>query len=109
MNKLGTVKFSGKSGTRYAFTAYPLETVFDKAFSGVNVVTQRKQGKSTKGFVHKRIWTGQSDDLRQLPTGQERSFSARGANCICVHTEKDKGTRQKIEQDLVHQPPAGNA
>ena len=42
MNKSGTVKFSGKSGTRYAFTAYPLETVFAQGFSGVHVATQRK-------------------------------------------------------------------
>ena len=109
MNKLGTVKFSGISGSRYEFAAYPLETVFDKAFSGVYVVTRRKQGKSKSGFVHRRICTGQSDGLRQLPTSDEQSFSARGANCICLHAEKDKGARQIIEQDLLQKPPAGNA
>ena len=109
MKKFGTVKFSGNSGTRYAFAAYPLETVFGRRASGVYVVTRRKQGKSKKGFAHKRICMGQSDDLRQLLTGDERSFSAQCANCICVHTEKDKGARQKIEQDMVKKPPAGSA
>jgi hypothetical protein len=106
MNKLGTIKFSGKSGERYAFTAYSLETVFDEAFSGVYVVTRRKEGKSKKGFVHKRICTGQSDDLRQSLASVEPSFSSRGANCICVHAENDQAARQKIELDLAREPRA---
>ena len=109
MNRLGTVKFSGRSGARYAFAAHPLETVFARGVSGVYVVTRPKQGKSRKGFMHKRICTGQSDDLRQLLTGDERSFSARDANGICVHAQKDKGARQMIEQDLARKPPAGGA
>lgn len=109
MNKLGTIKFSGKSGARYAFAAYPLETVFDEAFGGVYVVTRRRQGKSRKGFAHKRICTGHSGDLRQLMTGDERSFSERGANCICVHAEKDECARQNIERDLVQKPRAESA
>ena len=108
MNKLGIVKFSGKSGTRYAFIAYPLETVFARGASGVYVVTRRKQGKFSKGFVHKRICTGQSDELRQLVSSQGPSLSAQGANCICVHAEKDQGARQKIEQDLLQRPSAGS-
>jgi hypothetical protein len=110
MNKIGTVKFSGKSGNRYKFNAYSLDTVFKKGFSGVYVVTQRKQGESKSGFVHKRICTGQSDDLHQSLTSDEKPFSARGANCICVHAEKDKDIRQRIEQDLIAKSsPAGNA
>ena len=106
MNKLGTIKFSGKSGERYAFTAYPLETVFDEAFSGVYVVTRRKEGKAKKGFVHKRLCTGQSDDLRQSLASVEPSFSSRGANCICVHAENDQAARRKIELDLAREPRA---
>jgi len=109
MNKLGTVKFSGTSGARYAFAAYPLETVFGRGVGSVYVATRRKQGKSKKGFVHKRICTGQSDDLRQSLASDERSFSARGANCICVHAEKDQDARQKIEQDLAREPRAGSS
>ena len=58
--------------------------------------------------MHKRIHAGQSDELRQPLAGDERPFSAWGANCICVHTEKDKGARQKIEQDLIQEPRAGS-
>jgi len=122
MAKLITVKFSGVSGNRYAFAAYPLETVsestlaaqlqktvFDKSFSGVFVVTRRRQGKSKAGFVHKRICTGQSDGVCQLLTAQEQSLSAKGANCICLHAEKDKAARQQIEQNLLKGPAAGIA
>ena len=106
MNKLGTVKFRGKSGVRYPFTAYPLETVFHEAFSGVYVVTRREEGKAKKGFVHKRLCTGQSDDLRQSMAGNEPSLSARGANCVCVHAENDQAARRKIELDLAREPRA---
>ena len=109
MNRLGTVKFSGKSGVRYAFVAYALETVFDEALSGVYVATRRKEGKSKKGFVHKRICTGQSGDLRQSLAGVEPSFSERGVNCICVHAENDQAARHEIEQDLARGPIAGCA
>lgn len=104
MSKLGTVKFSGKSGTRYAFTAYPLQTVFVQGLGGVYVVTRRRQGKTKSGFVHRRICSGQSDDLRQPLPGDEQGFCAKGANCICVHAEKDGPTRRAIELDLVKSP-----
>jgi hypothetical protein len=106
MNKLANVRFNGKSGTRYAFTAYPLGTVFTEEFSGVYVVTRRKEGKSGSRFVHRKLFTGQSDDLRQPLASDDGSFSAQGANCICVLAEKDKDARGKIQQDLVREPRA---
>jgi len=109
MNKFGTVKFSGKSGTRYPFTAYPLETVFARGFSGVFVVTQRKPGKPGSRFVHRKISTGQSNGLCHPLAGEEGSFTERGANCICVHAEKDKAARQTIAQDLTRRPRPGTA
>jgi hypothetical protein len=109
MEKLANVRFNGKSGTRYAFIAYPLGTVFTEGFSGVYVVTRRKEGKSKSRFVHRKLGTGQSDDLRQPLASDEGSFSQQGANCICVLAENDKDARQKIEQDLVRLPRAGTA
>lgn len=106
MHKPGIVKFSGKSGARYEFLVYPLETVFAAGLGGVYVITRRKLGRSARGFVHRRICTGQSDDLSQPLTDDAQSLSARRANCICVHAEKDKDARGKIEQDLLRQPEA---
>jgi hypothetical protein len=105
VNKLANVRFNGKSGTRYAFTAYPLGTVFSEGFGGVYVVTRRREGKSSR-FVHRKIHTGQSEDFRQPLASDDGTFSAKGANCICVLAEKDKDARQKIELDLVREPRA---
>jgi hypothetical protein len=100
MNKIGTVRFSGKSGNQYRFDAYPQETVFEEGFSGVYMITHRKPGKARPGFVHKRICIGQSDDLCQSLAKSGKVFSDRGANCFCVHAQNDEGIRQEIEQDL---------
>lgn len=109
MNKLANVKFSGKSGARYAFEVYPLEAAIAQGFAGVYVVSLRKEGKSKSGFVHRRMGTGQSDDLPLLPAGDGRSYAAKGANCICLHAETDKDARLKIEQDLVRNSRRGTA
>ena len=108
-NRLGRVKFSGKSGAFYSFTAYPLETVFSHEFSGVYVVTQRKEGKSKSGFVHRRFATGQSDHLCSPLASDKQSFAAQGANCICLHVEANQAARLKIEQDLFREPHAAQA
>jgi hypothetical protein len=109
MSKLGTVKFSGKSGTRYAFTAYPLQTVFVEGLGGVYVITRRREGNCKSGFVHRRICSGQSEDLRQPLPGGAQGSRAKGANCICVHAEKDEVARLAIELDLFRKPPIGRA
>jgi hypothetical protein len=109
MSKLGIVKFSGKSGVRYAFKAFPLGTVFAKGFAGVYVITRRRKGKLTGRFAHRKIGTCQSDGLRQPLADGRESFVARGANCICLHAEKDQSARLHIEQDLLCKPSAGGA
>lgn len=106
MTKLGTIKFSGQSGARYAFTVYPLGTAFEERFAGVYVCTRRRRSKARNAFVHRRIEAGQSDDLRVALAGNGQSRAARGANCICVHAESDDGIRQRIERDLL---PASHA
>lgn len=78
--------------------------------AGVYVVTVRRQVEGTGAFRHKHICLGQTDDLRQPLTGDGKSFAERGANCICVHSERDKTARLGIEQDLIGKyHSAGNA
>ena len=99
MSKLGSVKFKGKSGAQYAFSVYPLQTRIRSGYSGVYVITERKHGREG-GFVHKRMYTGQGENLSESVVRDDASTSTRGANCICVYAEKDAGQRHKIEQDL---------
>ncbi len=97
MAKLGSIKFKGKSGTQYAFSVYPLETKIRQGFSGVYVITRRKEGSGGR-FVHKRIRTGEGDNLRA--TVAPDGAASADANCICVHKEADAAQRQMIEHDL---------
>jgi hypothetical protein len=100
MAKLGVIRFAGKSGTQYRFNAYPLGTAFKKGMGAVYVVTRRRQVEPDGAFTHKQMYLGQTDDLRQPLTGQGASLADRGANCICVHGEKDEAARLGIQQDL---------
>lgn len=109
MNKLGVVRLTGKSGTKYKFGAYPLDTVFKKGMAGVYVVTKRVR-KGSGAVKHREIQLGQTGDLGLPLSEAAESFVTAGANCICVHGEKDEAVRRGIQQDLTgrHQA-AGNA
>jgi len=104
MSKLGLITVAGRSGNRYNFRAYPLETAFRKGLGAVYVVTRRRQVQPDGGFKHKRIGMDQTDDLRGFLTGGERLLAARGVNCICVHGEKDQAARRDIRRDLLRGP-----
>jgi hypothetical protein len=92
---------TGKSGSQYKFNAYPLETVFKKGLAAVYLVTRRVHVKPSGAVKHKEICLGQTDDLRQPITGQGEFVTSQGANCICVHGEKDQVRRLGIHQDLL--------
>ena len=101
MARLGVVSFTGKSGILYKFNVYPLGTAFKKGLCAVYVVTRRKQLKSGATFSHKRIRTSQSEDIRQPLSDKGESLVARGANCVCVHGEKNRAVRLGIQHDLI--------
>lgn len=102
MSKLGNVTFKGKSGVQYTFRAYPLQTRIRESYSGVYIITERRQGRQG-GFLHRRLGTGQGDNLRETIAKDPVSDSVRGGNCICVHQEKDAARRLNIQQDLAPQ------
>ena len=100
MAKLGAVNVPGKSGALYKFIAYSLDTTFKEHRPAVYVVTRRRQVHETGLFKHHRIATDQTDDMRQLLADSSGSRQPRGANCICVHSEKDETARLAIWNDL---------
>ena len=106
MASIGVVRLTGKSGNQYAFKAFLLGTTFKKDLGAVYVLTRRRHVKPDGHFAHKQLQMGQTADLRlPLPDAAE-SAAKSGANCICVHPEKDEATRLGIQQDLVR-PPSG--
>ena len=97
---LGGITFTGKSGQKYYFRAWPLATRF-KSGGLVFLVTKRAvnhRGRPT----HELLCIGQTVDF-----GTSRSMSAllqelgtQGANCICVHGALDNDRRLEAVRDL---------
>ncbi len=112
-SKLGTITFTGKSGTEYEyeFGVYPLNTRFKEGYEAVYFVTRRY--KTTDGkFSHKRIYVGETDDLSERFDNhhKESCFGKHGANCVCIHKESRQSARLRIEDDLIskHNPPCND-
>ena len=102
MPKLGTVTFTGASGTEYDFNVYPLETEFKK-MGAVYFFTKRTK-KSDGGYTHcKRIYVGETEDLSERFDNHHKMpcIERHGANCICTHRESSESKRLEIEQDLI--------
>src|SRR5436853_4415252 len=103
MTTTNTINFKGKSGERYAFQAFPLETKF-KAVGAVYLVTERTFDDTTfrTRASHRSIAIGQTADLATSLIESERvKLRAKGANCICVCAEGDETRRVEIERDLI--------
>ncbi|MDD4891380.1 MAG: hypothetical protein PHU85_15775 [Phycisphaerae bacterium] len=100
MPKLGAINVAGKSGALYKFIAYSLDTTFKEHRPAVCVVTRRHQVPATGSFKHHPIAIDQTDDLRQFLACNPGPRPSCGANCICVHAEKDETARMAICNDL---------
>ena len=108
MSKLGTITFTGSSGTEYEFNVYSWGTNFKKDFGAVYFVTKRSK-KSDSGYSHTRIYIGQTEDMstRFDNHHKQECFGEYDANCICVCGEQDEDKRLEIEKDLIdnYNPP----
>lgn len=99
----GSIFFSGKSGEKYHFQVWPMETRF-KPVAAVYLVTKRAyDNNSYRRACHDAIYIGQTEDLSgALAAGaQLERFKKFGANCICVLALADEARRIAIEQDLL--------
>jgi hypothetical protein len=99
-----TINFRGKSGERYRFQAWPIDTKF-KAVGGIYIVTKREcldRTFPTKA-THRCLAIGQTADLAEpVFTDAELSkLTMQGANCLCVYALADESRRAEIEQDLI--------
>ena len=109
MVKFGAVTFSGKSGEKYYFQVWPLETRF-RSVAAVYFVTKRvRENQTYDRACHEGIYIGQTENLTGLFATQSRLdlFKKHGANCVCVYLVKNEERRLAVEQDLiaVHTPP----
>ncbi len=103
MKKFGGVSFSGKSGEKYYFEAWPLETRF-KSLAAVYYVTKRLfQNTTYRRASHEGIYIGQTSSLADAFSTHFRldCFSKHGANCVCVCVIAGDERRAATEQDLL--------
>jgi len=101
-SKLGTITFTGKSGTEYEFGIYPLDTDFRKDYGAVYFIT-RRYSKNDGGYSHTQIYVGQTSDLSERFNAHHKwdCFTKNSANCACIHGEERESVRLRIEGDLV--------
>lgn len=112
MATYGNITFHGKSGEKYYFQAWPLETRF-KSVGAVYFVTKRVFNDKTyrRRASHEAVFIGQTGNLAD-PFGTQLQlgcFGKHGANCVCVHLDASEERRLTIEQDLIDsQSPSCN-
>lgn len=101
--KFGTITFSGKSGEKYRFDAWSLETRF-KPLGAVYFVTKRAQNDGTYNRAsHDSIYIGQTANLADPFATQSQfdCFRKHGANCICLYVLEGEEQRIAVEEDLI--------
>jgi hypothetical protein len=103
MATFGGITFNGKSGEKYYFKAWPMQTRFNP-LGAVYFVTKRVfNDKTYRRASHESIYIGQTTDLTgPLATPlQLACFEKLGANCICVYVDASEERRLAIAQDLM--------
>lgn len=103
MAKYGGITFAGKSGEKYFFHAWPLDTRF-KAVGAVYFVTKRVyKNKTYRIASHESIYIGETKDLTAPFATQTElgCFSKHGADCVCILLSADEEQRLAIARDLL--------
>ena len=102
MEKLGTLKLQGASGTIYAFDVYSKDTNWTDGIECIYYVSNRTS-KSDGTGNHSHIYVGQTDDLKfRLSNHQRQScFDSHDYNAISVHGESNERVRLDKESDLI--------
>jgi hypothetical protein len=103
----GGITFTGKSGEKYFFHAWPLQTRF-KAIAAVYFVTKRSYSNKTYRIAgHDGIYIGQTASLADPFATQAYldCFGKHGANCVCVHLLEDEDRRRAVERDMMDAHP----
>lgn len=103
MATYGGITFTGKSGEKYFFHAWPIETRFSSV-AAVYYVTKRSFSNKTYRIAgHEGIYIGETANLTDPFATQSHldCFRKHGANCVCVHVITNEQRRLAIEQDML--------
>jgi hypothetical protein len=100
--KHSDITFSGKSGEKYRFQVWSLDTRF-KPLPAVFMVTRRAQNDGTYNRAsHEIIYIGETANLADpfATESQFECFRKHGGNCICILQVEDEARRRHSEEDL---------
>jgi len=103
MAKWGHIVLNGKSGEKYRFQIWPLETKF-KPIGAVFFLTERTiKNKNYDRASHSGVYIGQTENLSDpfSTHPQLDCFKKHRANCICIFPVADEEKRVAVEQDLI--------
>lgn len=103
MVTFGGITFNGKSGQKYYFKAWPIQTRFNP-LGAVYFVTKRVfSDKTYHRASHESIFIGQTTDLTAAlgTSAQLACFDKHGANCICIYLNASEERRLAIANDLM--------
>ena len=103
MATYGGITFTGKSGEKYFFHAWPLGTRF-KSMAAVYFVTKRSFSNKTYRIAgHEGIYIGQTENLTDPFSTQMQldCFKKHGANCVCLYLAENEERRVAVEQDMI--------
>jgi predicted GIY-YIG superfamily endonuclease len=101
MAKLGTLTLEGKSGKKYDFDIYPIDSDWNEV-AVLYVVTKRYKSQGG-GYKHTLIYIGETDNLKERFEGHHKAkcFSRHKANCVCTHADSSERSRTSKESDLL--------
>jgi len=100
--RIGSVMFNGRSGEKYCFEVWPVETRFKPA-AAVYFVTKRELTAGVFSRAgHEHLYLGQTSDLSgPLGTAAQLAwFDKQGANCVCIYSAESEARRAAIQRDL---------
>jgi len=103
--KYANLILAGRSGERYCFQTWPLQTRF-RPVGAVFFVTKRVLTNTTfRRAHHEVIHIGQTSNMSN-PLGtlsDLAAFEKHGANCVCVYPASDEAYRIDMVKDLMEQ------
>jgi hypothetical protein len=110
---IATVNLAGASGHLYEFEVHDFFAQLNR-ISGVYAVTVRKTAASGEA-THTLIYVGQTESLPEFAHQhpKEACFAAHGANCVCIHRDRNEVSRRTKVKDLIRaykpvcNPPPG--
>lgn len=103
MGKLNaTVTLTGKTGQKYQFDVYSVDTTWKDNVECVYYISRRYKNNEG-GFSHDDIYIGETDDLKDRINNHHKRdcFRREKYNAISIHLENHEHDRLNIESDLL--------